>query len=135
MDASLIVNNLLSPPILFFFFGLLATFLKSDLEIPQPLPKVFALYLLFSIGFRGGVELHESGVNRQVAFTLLAAILMASLVPIYAFFVLRIKIVVHDAAAIAAPTDQLAPSPLLLPPRSYRNWTSPTAGTSWPQWR
>jgi hypothetical protein len=41
MDASLIINNFLSPPILFFFLGMLAIFVHSDLEIPQPLAKFF----------------------------------------------------------------------------------------------
>ena len=102
MDANLVVYNLLNPPILFFFLGMLAVFVKSDLEIPQPLPKFFSLYLLFAIGFRGGVELHNSGVNFEVGLSLFAAILMASLVPVYAFFILRLKLDLHDAAAIAA---------------------------------
>jgi len=41
MDASLIINNFLSPPILFFFLGMLAIFVHSDLDIPQPLAKFF----------------------------------------------------------------------------------------------
>ena len=51
MDLSLIAQNILNPPILFFFLGMLAVFLKSDLTIPQPLPKLFSLYLLIAIGF------------------------------------------------------------------------------------
>jgi len=45
MDLSLLFSNLLTPPILFFFLGILACLLRSDLEIPQPLPKFFSLYL------------------------------------------------------------------------------------------
>ena len=54
MDFSLILSNLLNPPVLFFFLGMLAFVVGSDLEIPQPLPKFFSLYLLLSIGFKGG---------------------------------------------------------------------------------
>ena len=102
MDGSLILFNILNPPVLFFFLGVLAVLLKSDLEIPQPLPKLFSLYLLLAIGFKGGYELAESGINWQIATTLIASILIASLVPIYTFFILRLKLDTYNAAAIAA---------------------------------
>lgn len=102
MDGSLILFNILNPPVLFFFLGMIAVFAKSDLEIPQPLPKLFSLYLLLAIGFKGGYELSESGLNNQVIVTLMAAIIMASIVPIYSFFILKIKLDNYNAAAIAA---------------------------------
>lgn len=102
MNSSLILSNILNPPVLFFFLGMLAIFLKSDLEIPQPLPKLFSLYLLLAIGFKGGYELQESGINPQVALTLIAAIFMACVVPVYSFFILKIKLDAYNAAAIAA---------------------------------
>ena len=102
MDLNLIVSNILNPPVLFFFLGMVAVLVKSDLEIPSPLPKLFSLYLLISIGFKGGVELVKSGLNREVIFIILAAITMACVVPIYSFFLLRIKLDLYNAAAIAA---------------------------------
>ncbi len=102
MDSSLIVFNILNPPVLFFFLGMLAVFLKSDLEIPAPLPKLFSLYLLLAIGFKGGYELQHNGFNTQVGITLAAAVIMAAVVPLYSFFVLRLKLDVFNAAAIAA---------------------------------
>ncbi|AVH70759.1 sodium-dependent bicarbonate transport family permease [Nostoc sp. 'Lobaria pulmonaria (5183) cyanobiont'] len=102
MDISLIVSNILNPPILFFFLGMTAVFVKSDLEIPAPMPKLFSLYLLFAIGFKGGVELIKSGITQEVVLTLAAAMMMACLVPIYTFFILRLKLDTYDAAAIAA---------------------------------
>jgi hypothetical protein len=102
MDIDLILSNFLSPPILFFFLGMLAVFAKSDLEIPQPLPKLFSLYLLFSIGFKGGVELSKSGLSQAVLLTVTASVIMACLVPLYTFFILRIKFDTYNAAAIAS---------------------------------
>jgi uncharacterized protein len=102
VNTSLILSNFLNPPVLFFFLGMLAILLKSDLDIPAPLPKLFSLYLLLSIGFKGGYELDESGINPQIAMTLAAAIIMACIVPIYSFFILKIKLDVYNAAAIAA---------------------------------
>ncbi len=102
MDAALILSNLLNPPVLFFFLGMLACVIGSDLEIPQPLPKFFSLYLLLSIGFKGGVELHKSGLTPQVTWTLAAAVFMAVAVPLWTFFILRRKLDVNNAAAVAA---------------------------------
>jgi hypothetical protein len=102
MDRSLILANLLNPPVLFFFAGILAVRLGSDLDIPSPLPKFFSLYLLFAIGFKGGVELSQSGFDREVLLVLFAAICMAFLVPIYCFFILRRSLSVANAAAVAA---------------------------------
>jgi hypothetical protein len=102
MDSSLILANILNPPVLFFFIGMMAVFFKSDLDIPHPLPKLFSLYLLFAIGFKGGHEIHESGINSEIAITLVAAVLSATIVPIYSFFILRLKLDVNNAAAIAA---------------------------------
>lgn len=102
MDTSLIINNLVHPPVLFFFLGMVATFCKSDLKIPDPLPKLFSLYLLLAIGFHGGVELRKTGLTHEVVFALSAGMGMAVIVPMYAFFILRLKLDVYNAAAIAA---------------------------------
>ncbi|MES1023717.1 sodium-dependent bicarbonate transport family permease [Gloeocapsa sp. BRSZ] len=102
MDGSLIVSNILNPPVLFFFLGMTAVLVKSDLEIPAPVPKLLSLYLLLAIGFKGGVELAKSGITQAVVLTMFAAILMACFVPIYTFFILKLKLDHYDAAAIAA---------------------------------
>jgi uncharacterized protein len=102
MDSSLILSNILNPPVLFFFLGMLAVFVQSDLEIPNPLPKLFSLYLLVAIGFKGGHELFESGLSPLIIATLGAAVFMASIVPVYSFFILKLRLDNYNAAAIAA---------------------------------
>jgi uncharacterized protein len=102
MDLSLVISNFLSPPILFFFLGVTSVLVKSDLEIPAPIPKLFSLYLLLSIGFKGGVELAKSGITQSVVVTLVLAIAMSALVPVYSFFILRLKLDPYNSAAIAA---------------------------------
>ena len=102
MDISAALQNFISLPIPFFFLGILAVLIKSNLEIPQPISKFFSLYLLFSIGFKGGVELSHSGVNSEILITLGLCMFMAVFVPIYTFFILKKKASIHDAAAIAA---------------------------------
>ncbi len=102
METSLVLQNLLSPPVLFFFLGVLAVLVGSDLEIPSPLPKLFSLYLLLAIGFKGGVELAHSGLGGQVLPTILAAVAMSLVVPLYSFLLLRTRLDLYNAAAIAA---------------------------------
>ena len=101
MDTSLVLQNLFTPPVLFFFLGVIAVLVGSDLEIPAPLPKLFSLYLLLAIGFKGGLELQHSGVSGQVLPTIAAAVLMSLAVPLYSFAVLRWKLDSFNAAAIA----------------------------------
>jgi len=97
-----IVANILSPAALFFFLGFAAVLLRSDLEIPHPLPKFFSLYLLMSIGYTGGAKLAHAGVTPAVLLYIAAAMAMALLVPFYTFFVLRRILSIYDAAAMAA---------------------------------
>ena len=102
MDWDLITANLLDPAVLFFFAGFAAVRLGSDLELPQPLPKFLSMYLLLAIGFRGGAELAHSGLSREVAVSLVAAVAMALFVPVYGFLILKRKLSAANAAAVAA---------------------------------
>lgn len=94
--------NLLSPPILFFLLGLTAVFVRSNLELPEPVPKLLSLYLLMSLGFRGGVELSQGGFEPGAIATLAASFAMACLVPLYVFTLLRRRTDRANAAALAA---------------------------------
>ncbi len=101
MNTDLIISNLLNPPVLFFLLGSLAVLVKSDLELPAPIPKVLSLYLLLALGFKGGAALREN--NDGLALPALsAALLMALAVPLYAFPILRRRMNLPDAAAVAA---------------------------------
>ncbi len=97
-----IISNITNPTLLFFLLGVLAAFLKSDLAIPESTSKFLSLYLLFSIGFKGGQELAHSGLTQEIIITLLFAILIACAVPFYCFFILKRRLNVSDAGAIAA---------------------------------
>ena len=103
MEFNLLLQNIFAPTVLFFFIGVIAVLCKSDLEIPAPLPKLFSLYLLLAIGFKGGIGIQKSGIfNDQVLLTLSAAIVMSLLIPLLGFVVLRLKFNVFNSAAIAA---------------------------------
>jgi hypothetical protein len=102
VSSEMLFQNLLSPPILFFFVGMAATLLKSDLEVPHPLPRLFSLYLLWAIGFKGGVELAHEGLSTHVVLTLSAAMALSFFGAVVSFFALRWRVGVDDAAGIAA---------------------------------
>ncbi|MCR9144230.1 MAG: sodium-dependent bicarbonate transport family permease [bacterium] len=102
MNPEIILVNLLSPPVLFYFVGIAAALFKSDLQFPQPLPKLFSLYLLFAIGIKGGLSLAESGITFSVLYTLLAALALSVIVPMYTFFILRLRFGIFNSAAVAA---------------------------------
>ncbi|MFZ9003461.1 MAG: sodium-dependent bicarbonate transport family permease [Robiginitalea sp.] len=102
MDLHLLVDNLTNPALLFFFLGILAVQLKSDLEIPANSSKFISLYLLFSIGFKGGQELSHSPYDLEILWSLLFGIFLAVFVPIYSYFILRRRFSVANSGAIAA---------------------------------
>ena len=103
MEINPILQNVLAPPVLFFLIGAISVLFKSDLEIPAPLPKLFSLYLLLAIGFKGGIAIQqEIGLTDQVLPTLSAAIFMSLIIPLIGFFILSYKFDVFNSAAIAA---------------------------------
>lgn len=101
MDSS-ILSNLTDPPILFFILGLFVAAIRSNLEIPAPVTKFLALYLLLAIGFKGGQALAENGVTSTALEVWGLAFVLALLIPALAYVVLKRRINGYDAAAIAA---------------------------------
>ena len=102
MDFSLLFENLTNPALLYFILGVIAVCLKSDLEIPNNSSKFISLYLLFAIGFKGGQELSHETINSEIIWSMLFGISIAIIIPLYTFFILKRKLNVYDAGAIAA---------------------------------
>jgi hypothetical protein len=102
MDFQILISNLTNPTLLFFALGTFAIIVKSDLEIPESSSKFIALYLLFAIGFKGGQELAHSGFTSEIIYSLLFGLVIASLIPLYTFFILKRKMSISDAGAVAA---------------------------------
>ncbi|PIF62618.1 MULTISPECIES: sodium-dependent bicarbonate transport family permease [Flavobacterium] len=102
MNLDLLLDNLTNPALLFFLLGIIATRLKSDLAIPDNTSKFISLYLLFSIGFKGGQELAHSDFHMEIIWAVLFGILIAVVIPIYCFFILKQKFSVENSGAIAA---------------------------------
>jgi hypothetical protein len=102
MNIQLLLENLTNPALLFFFLGILAVLLKSDLRIPPNSSKFISLYLLFAIGFKGGQELSHSTITSEIIATIFFGVLSSIVIPCYTFFLLRSRMGNENAGAIAA---------------------------------
>ena len=97
-----VLSSLTDPAILFFVLGISAGFVRSNLEIPPAIAKFLSLYLLMAIGFKGGQALADVGLSSEAMKALVAALVLAGVVPAWSFLILRKRINSFDAAAIAA---------------------------------
>ena len=102
MNYNLLIENLTNPALLFFVLGVFAVYLKSDLEIPANSSKFISLYLLFAIGFKGGQELSHESLTIEIGWSMLFGVSISLIIPLYTFFILKRKLNVFDAGAIAA---------------------------------
>jgi hypothetical protein len=102
MNFDLLLENATNPALLFFLLGIIAVLVKSDLAIPRTSSNFISIYLLFSIGFKGGHELAHSSFDLEILYTFSYALIAASVVPIYVFFLLKKKYGIYTAAAISA---------------------------------
>ena len=102
MNFSLLLENLTNPALLFFILGIVSVLIKSDLSIPDHTSKFISLYLLFSIGFKGGQELSHEHFNQALVIKLFFGFALSLIIPLYTFFLLKRKLNIYDAAAIAA---------------------------------
>jgi uncharacterized protein len=99
----LLLQNLISPIVLAFLLGMIARWVKSDLEIPDALYQGLSIYLLFAIGLKGGVALSETALDVLVT-PVLSTIALGIFTPISAFWILKSlgRLNRIDAAATAA---------------------------------
>lgn len=101
--TSLASQNLLSPMVLFFVLGVLLAFGRSDLSIPGAVAKLLSLYLMMSIGFRGGSEVAHHGLSWTMARALLAGLVLSFGIPFLAYALLRLtRLSPVDAASVSA---------------------------------
>jgi hypothetical protein len=100
----LALQNLASPMVLFFALGLLAALARSDLVVPEAVAKTLALYLMMSIGFKGGVEVARSGFTLKIGLVLVATAILSFIIPVIAYNLLKLtsRLSAIDAGAIAA---------------------------------
>jgi len=101
---ALAAANLASPIVLCFALGLGAALARSELSIPEAAAKAMSIYLLFAIGFKGGVSVADHGIDASLGLSLLAGIVLSAAIPFVAFSLLRLLTAMDrlNAAAVAA---------------------------------
>jgi hypothetical protein len=96
-------SNLATPVILAFFLGIVASLLRSDLNLPEPIYQTISIYLLFAIGLKGGVALSQSDLG-SLALPALGTLVIGSVIPLWVYAVARGagRLSIPNAAAFAA---------------------------------
>ena len=89
LGASMIIDTLTSPVILFFLLGFAAAAIRSDLSVPEPFAKAMSIYLMAAIGLKGGVAVSQSGLTTDFALAAAAGLALSFLIPFHAFWLLR----------------------------------------------
>ncbi|WP_298208305.1 sodium-dependent bicarbonate transport family permease [Acidovorax sp.] len=96
------MQSLLDPAVLFFALGVFAGLVRSNLEMPAAISKFLSIYLLMALGLKGGFALAASGFTPNVASSLGLAVLLAVVVPLVGYMLLRRVLSGFNAAAVAA---------------------------------
>ena len=96
------MQSLLDPAILFFALGAFAGLVRSNLEMPAAISKFLSIYLLMALGLKGGFALAASGLTPSVLSSLGLAVLLAVVVPLVGYVLLRRVLSGFNAAAVAA---------------------------------
>jgi uncharacterized protein len=101
--ANVLGTNLLSPITLSFALGILARRMRSEFALPKDIYMGIAVYLLFALGLKGGVELAKAPLT-TIAAPAGVTVVLGCLTPLTAFFALRQfgRFSIADAAGIAA---------------------------------
>ena len=85
-NLHLVVSNLTSPPVLCFVIGVFAALVKSDLRVPPQVHETISMYLLFSIGLKGGVALSQTTFG-AIFHPVLATLALGLVTPVSAYFI------------------------------------------------
>lgn len=102
--SEIVIQNLLSPAVLFFVLGSLAGLIKSDLDIPDSISSYLSIYLMMAIGFKGGNSIAEASINLQGWLLIGIGVLISFLQPFLSYALLRLTTQLNQptAAAVAA---------------------------------
>ncbi len=98
-----VATNLLNPATLSFCLGAFARLVRSELSVPRDVYAGISIFLLFSIGLKGGHELSMVPLT-GIATPLLATCALGILTPLLSFWTVRWlgRLSIEDSAGIAA---------------------------------
>jgi hypothetical protein len=95
--------NLLSPIALAFVLGVIARVIRSEFALPKEIYQGLSIYLLWSLGLHGGVELAHASFG-AIAMPAAATLLIGCITPVSTYLTLRHigRFGEADSAGIAA---------------------------------
>ncbi len=101
--SSILVDNILTAPVIAFVVALVVTLLRFDLRIPEGLYPILSTFLLLAIGIKGGKALSVSSPT-ELWKPLLTAIAIGVITPLIAYSLFRKvgNLDITNAAALAA---------------------------------
>lgn len=101
---SIVEQNLLSPPVLFFCLGFIVSVFGASIALPAGVSKMIAIYLMLAIGFKGGAAIGMGALSTEVILCLIVGVVLSGAMPFAAFRLLGLvsPLPATDRAAIAA---------------------------------
>ena len=88
--------------VLLFAAGAVLGTVRPTIQLPRVVSRILSLYLLIAIGLKGGAALAGSALNLSLVATIAAGLVMALVVPIAGYLILKRVTSRLNAAAIAA---------------------------------
>lgn len=88
--------------ILFFLLGAFASWIRSDLEFPEPISKTISCFLLLSLGLKGGHEVRIAQDLNGFFPSLSIGLVSCLTVPMALFFAFKKHLGLANASAISA---------------------------------
>ena len=88
--------------ILFFILGAFASWIRSDLEIPESVSKFLSIFLLLSLGLKGGHEVRFAESLAGFIPTLSLGLISCFALPMVLFFAVKKRLGIANAAALSA---------------------------------
>ncbi|PER98748.1 sodium-dependent bicarbonate transport family permease, partial [Bacillus anthracis] len=98
----MVMQDLLTPSVLFFVLGVIAALGKSDLKFPPGLSEALTIYLLIAIGIKGGIELSHYSFQSMIR-PIVGTVFLGLIIPIITLLIMRlIKMDLNNAIGLAA---------------------------------
>lgn len=88
--------------ILFFVLGAFASWIRSDLEIPEPVSKFLSIFLLLSLGLKGGHEVRFAESLSGFMPSLSLGLISCFVLPVVMFFLMKNRLGIANASALSA---------------------------------
>ena len=114
--------------LLFFFLGMLAAALRSDLAIPADVSKFLSIFMLLALGLKGGHEVRISSSLDGLLPTLTIGFLFCGLIPVVYFFAFRRWLGLGNATGVAAAYGSVSAITFVTAVEYLENEGIPTSG-------